>query len=45
MLISPEEYELLVQFTEWMRSQNQEWLDIQHSEEIVVEFLDEDEVS
>lgn len=41
MLVTPEEYELLVQFMEWFRGQDSDCLALMHSEEIVVEFLDD----
>jgi len=43
MLISLEEYDLLVRYTEWLRCQPDDGLELWHSEKVVTEFLEEDE--
>jgi hypothetical protein len=40
MFISNEQYELLVQYTEWLRSQSDDELEMWHSERVVAEFLE-----
>jgi len=42
MFISPEEYELLVDLIEWVRSQDQDELLLMHSEQVVAEFMEND---
>ena len=41
MLISIEDFELLVQFSDWVREQDTEKTMLENSDELVVRFLDE----
>jgi len=41
VLISCEEFELLVMFSSWLREQDHECTDLEHSDELVSRFLDE----
>jgi len=40
MVVTLEEYEVLVQFIEWYRDQDDDELEMWHSERIVAEFLE-----
>ena len=41
MLITEEQFELLVQFSSWLRDQDTEETMLEHSDELVARFLDE----
>ena len=41
MLISPEEFELLVKYSDWFREQDPEEMLLYNSDELVARFLDE----
>ena len=41
MIISPEAFELLVRFSDWLREQDPEDTGLEHSDELVNRFLDE----
>ena len=41
MLVSPETFEALVQFSDWLREQSFEEIMLDHSDELVARFLDE----
>jgi hypothetical protein len=41
MLVMEEEYELLVQFMDWFREQELDYLALMNSKEIVEEFLED----
>jgi len=43
MLISPEQFELLVQFSDWLREQDHRCTDLEHSDELIARFLEETE--
>jgi hypothetical protein len=42
-MVNNEEYNLLVDFLEWLRSQDEVELELKHSEEVVGDFLDSEE--
>jgi len=41
MMLSPEEFEMLVQFSDWLREQDLELMLLLNSDELVAQFLDE----
>jgi len=41
MMLSPEEFEHLVQYSDWLREQDLECMLLLNSDELVAQFLDE----
>jgi len=41
MMLSPEEFEKLVQFSDWLRERDLECMLLLNSDELVAQFLDE----
>jgi hypothetical protein len=39
-MISPEDYDLLIAFAEWYRSQPEDEMELLNSDEVVVQFLE-----